>query len=204
MDAPERPTDDRLTADLARDLDGSFDALVLAHQDRLYTIALRVLGDPHDAEEAAQDALVRAYRALAEYEPARIRDLRLRGWLATIVLNLCRSRLSRRTARGAAPLTLDKPDGASVAPAMPAAHGPSAVVERRAERDRWAARLAALPLPYRSAVVLRHVDGLSYAEAAAALGRPEGTVKAQVHRGIAMLRTMLEAEARAEPQEMTA
>lgn len=204
MDAADRPTDDRLTADLARDLDGAFEELVLAHQDRLYTIALRVLGDPSDAEEAAQDALVRAYRALAEYEPARIRELRLRGWLATIVLNLCRSRVSRRTARGVAPRTLDGPGGGSVAPPIPAAHGPSAVVERRDERDRWAIRLANLPLPYRSAVVLRHVDGLTYPEAAAALGRPEGTVKAQVHRGIAMLRTMLEAEARTDPQEMTA
>ena len=52
--------------------------------------------------------------------------------------------------------------------------------------------------------VLRHVDGLSYPEAAEALSRPEGTVKAQVHRGIALLRTMLEAEDRREPQEMTA
>lgn len=204
MDAADRPTDERLTADLARDLEGAFDALVLAHQDRLYTIALRVLGDPGDAEEVAQDALVRAYRALATYEPERIRELRLRGWLATIVLNLCRSRLARRTARGAAPLTLDAAEGSISTPPAPATHGPSAVVERRAERDRWAIRLAALPLPYRSAVVLRHVDGLSYPEAAAALGRPEGTVKAQVHRGIAMLRTMLEAEARTEPQEMTA
>ena len=63
-------TDDRLAADLARDLDRSFDALVVAHQDRLYTIALRMLGDPRDAEEAAQDALVRAYRALATYDAA--------------------------------------------------------------------------------------------------------------------------------------
>lgn len=206
MDATARPTDERLTADLARDLDRAFDALVIAHQDRLYTIALRVLGDPGDAEEAAQDALVRAYRALASYEPQRIRELRLRGWLATIVLNLCRSRVARRAARGAAPLTLDAEDGAPLAPPAPATHGPAAVVERRAERDDWAVRLAALPLPYRSAVVLRHVDGLSYPEAAAALGRPEGTVKAQVHRGIAMLRTMLETEAEAarEPQEMTA
>lgn len=204
MDAADRPTDDRLTADLARDLDGSFEALVLAHQDRLYTIALRVLGDPRDAEEAAQDALVRAYRALAEYGPERIRELRLRGWLATIVLNLCRSRVARRAARGAAPLNLDGEKGSLSAPPAPALHGPAAVVERRDARDRWAVRLAALPLPYRSAVVLRHVDGLTYPEAAAALGRPEGTVKAQVHRGIAMLRTLLEAEARSEPQEMTA
>jgi RNA polymerase sigma-70 factor (ECF subfamily) len=59
-------------------------------------------------------------------------------------------------------------------------------------------------MAYRTAIVLRHVDGLSYPEAAEALGRPEGTVKAQVHRGIALLRTMLEAESRHEPEEMTA
>ena len=61
-------TDSRLIAELARDLDGAFEALVLTHQDRCYSIALRMLGDPGAAEEAAQDALVRAYRALAGYD----------------------------------------------------------------------------------------------------------------------------------------
>src|SRR5687768_13605389 len=96
-------TDDRLAADLARDLDGSFDSLVLTHQDRLYSIALRMLGDPRDAEEAAQDALVRAYRALGTYDAGRIRELRVRGWLTTIVLNLCRTRGQRRAGRGVTP-----------------------------------------------------------------------------------------------------
>ena len=77
--------------------------LVLAHQDRCYSIALRMLGDPGAAEEAAQDALVRAYRALAGYDATRILELRLRPWLATIVLNLCRTRLARRASRGRAP-----------------------------------------------------------------------------------------------------
>src|SRR6185436_20520906 len=94
---------------LAGDLDGSFEALVLAHQDRIYSIALRLLGDPRDAEEAAQDAFVRAYRALSGYDPARIRELRLRPWLATIVLNLCRSRLTRRPAAVRRQLSLDSP-----------------------------------------------------------------------------------------------
>ena len=197
--------DDRLAADLARDLDATFEHLVIAHQDRLYTIALRMLGDPRDAEEAAQDALVRAYRALAGYEAGRIRDLRLRGWLATIVLNLCRSRIGRRAARGQAPLSLDAtgPTGDHMDVATPAS-GPVAVAERHAERDRWALRLATLPPAQRAAVVLRHVDGLSYPEMAAALGRPEGTVKAQVHRGLATLRATLVTEAHREPEEMTA
>ena len=99
--------DDPHAADLARDLDGTFDALVVAHQDRLYTIALRMLGDSRDAEEAAQDALVRAYRALATYDAPRIREMRVRGWLTTIVLNLCRTRALRRAVRGTPPSSLD-------------------------------------------------------------------------------------------------
>ncbi len=197
--------DDRLTADLADDLDGAFERLVLAHQDRLYTIALRMLGDAGDAEEAAQDALVRAYRALASYDRARISELRVRPWLTTIVLNRCRSVGARRATRGPKPISIDGDPNRPIAePEAPDGATPSAVAERHAERERWAVRLAALPLAYRTAIVLRHVDGLSYPEAAEALGRPEGTVKAQVHRGIALLRTMLEAEGRREPEEMTA
>jgi RNA polymerase sigma-70 factor (ECF subfamily) len=197
--------DDRLVTALADDLDATFDALVLAHQDRLYTIALRMLGDARDAEEAAQDALVRAYRALASYDPARIRELRLRGWLTTIVLNRCRSVGARRAARGPRPVSIEgDPARPAAEVEAPPSAAPSEVAERRAERDRWAARLTALPAPYRAAIVLRHVDGMSYPEVAATLSRPEGTVKAQVHRGIAQLRTMLEAEARREPEEMTA
>jgi RNA polymerase sigma-70 factor (ECF subfamily) len=197
--------DDRLALALAEDLDRAFEALVVAHQDRLFTIALRMLGDRGDAEEAAQDAFVRAYRALAGYDPERIRELRLRGWLTTIVLNRCRTVAGRRAARGPRPMSIDAEGARPIAePEAPAGVVPSAVAERHAERDRWAARLVELPLAYRTALILRHVDGLSYPEVARTLGRPEGTVKAQVHRGIAMLRAMLEAEHRRELQEMTA
>jgi len=89
--------DTELAHRLARDLDGSFETLVRTHVDRCHSIALRVTGNPHDAEEVTQDAFVRAYRALATYEPDRIRELRIRGWLATIVLNLCRNRARTRT-----------------------------------------------------------------------------------------------------------
>ncbi len=196
--------DARLVAALARDLDGTFPELVTEHQDRLYSIALRMLGDPHDAEEAAQDAMVKAYRALAGYDATRIAELRLRGWLATIVLNGCRTRLGRRAGRGLPPASLDDAVPGRMEPRSPDGGSPEAVVQRRDEREAWGARLLQLPPAYRAAVVLRHVDGLSYPETAAALGRPEGTVKAQVHRGIALLRTMLEAERRSERQEMTA
>ena len=197
-------TDTDLIEAVATNLDGAFEALVLAHQDRLYSIALRMLGDARDAEEAAQDALVRAYRALATYSEERIRELRLRPWLATIVLNLCRSRIARRADVGRAPLSLDAAEPGTMDVPTDERTGPADTLVRRDARRRWAGLLLTLPPTYRSAVVLRHVDGLSYPEVATALDRPEGTVKAQVHRGLAMLRTAFEAEEQREREEMTA
>src|SRR3954471_14225838 len=89
----ERSADDAALAErLAAALDDHFESLVLAHQDRLFTIALRTSGNRHDAEELVQDAFVRAYRALAAWPADRIRALRVRGWLTTILLNAGRNR----------------------------------------------------------------------------------------------------------------
>ena len=203
LPAQRTATDRELIAALVRDVDAAFPTLVKAHQDRLYTIALRMLGDRQEAEETTQDALIRAYRALAGYERQRIADLRLGGWLATIVLNLCRTRLARRTSRGGPGVSLDATSIGGELRA-PESQSPASTVQRRDERSAWAARLLRLPPAYRSAVILRHVDGLSYPEAAAALGRSEGTVKSQVHRGIGLLRTMLETETHHAPEEMSA
>jgi RNA polymerase sigma factor (sigma-70 family) len=190
--------DTELAEHLARDLDGSFETLVRSHVDRCHAIALRVLGNPHDAEEVTQDALVRAYRALAGYEPARTRELRLRPWLATIVVNLCRNRLRRRAPSST---TLAALVEAGAEPAADDSTDPAAIAGRAADRERLGALLASLPERYRVPVVLRHVHDLSYAELAEVLGRPEGTLKAQVHRGLALLRT---AAAGTELQELTA
>jgi RNA polymerase sigma-70 factor, ECF subfamily len=197
-------SDSRLVRALADDLDGSFEALVLAHQDRLYSIALRMLEDRGAAEEATQDALVRAYRALAGYDAERILAIRLHPWLATIILNLCRTRLARGSRRGRAPLSLDVPLPAGLEPRMDEARGPLEVVSAQDAARRWATLLLTLPPSLRSAVVLRHVDGLSYPDLAAALDRPEGTVKAQVHRGLTRLRKAYEAAQENQREEMTA
>ncbi len=77
---------------LAADLDVGFPDVVRAHQDAVYSIALRLTGAPADAEDVAQDAFVRAYRALQGYDPRRRAELALRPWLARITLNLCRNR----------------------------------------------------------------------------------------------------------------
>ena len=192
MEDNARPTEADLIGRLADNLDAAFPTLVDDHQDRLFTIAVRVLGNRNDAEEAAQDALVRAYRALAGYPPERIRDLRLRAWLATIVLNVCRN---RTRVRRVATTEL------AFEPAAEPATDPFATSHAR---DVWAALLASLPPAQRVAIVLRHVDGMSYAEMADTLGRPEGTLKAQVHRGLAALRTAFIAAERREREEMTA
>jgi RNA polymerase sigma factor (sigma-70 family) len=183
--------DAALTGRLAADLDGAFEGLVRGHVDRLFTIALRILNDRGDAEEAAQDALVRAYRALGGYEADRIRELRLRPWLTTIVVNVCRNQTRVRRV---------KTTQLGFEPGAEPAVDP---VARRDVRDAWSGLLSTLPPSQRIAVVLRHVDGLSYAEMAEALGRPEGTLKAQVHRGLAALRDAL-ADERQDRREMTA
>lgn len=183
--------DTTLAARLAADLDAAFEALVRAHVDRLFSIALRILGDRSDAEEAAQDALVRAYRALEGYEAGRIRELRLRAWLTTIVVNVCRNRTRVKRVR-----TTELGFEPGAEPAVDP-------VARRDAREAWAALLLTLPASQRVAIVLRHVDGLSYQEMSAALGKPEGTLKAQVHRGLATLREALAHESH-HHREMTA
>ena len=193
----ERVMDDTtLLEALADDLDSAFEALVRARQDRLYSIALRILGDPTEAEDAAQDALIRAYRALADWEATRIRELRLDAWLATIVANVARTRIRRRAAaRSRESLTfIDELDH----PVAVAGETPHDRVAESETRRVWAARLIGLPERYRAPVVLRHVDGLGYDDIAIALDRPAGTVKAQVHRGLAMLRAMIDGERRTE------
>jgi len=192
MEDLSRPADAALIRRLAADLDAAFPTLVEDQQDRIFTIAVRVLGDRSDAEEAAQDAFVRAYRALAGYPAERIRELRLRPWLTTIVLNVCRN---RTRVRRVATTEL------AFEPAAEPATDPFA---SRHARDSWAGLLSSLPAAQRTAIVLRHVDGLSYAEMAEALGRPEGTLKAQVHRGLASLQTAFLAAQRREREEMTA
>src|SRR5262245_21888208 len=87
------PTEAELAAALAIDLDGAFAQLVLSYQRRLFGFALRLCGSPQDAEEVAQDAFVRAYRALAAYPEDRVRTLRLGAWLTQIALNVVRNRV---------------------------------------------------------------------------------------------------------------
>ncbi len=184
----DRPAEDALCARLADDLDGGFAELMAAHQDLVFGVALRVVGDHARAQDVFQDAFVRAYRALRRYPPERVRALRPRPWLARIALNAARNSL--RTVRQTSDITQL---GDSIAATD---DGPSRVAERGEERQMWSRLLAGLPERYRLAVALRHIDGLSYAELAETLHRPLGSVKSDVHRGTQLLRAAYDAEQR--------
>jgi len=184
-------TDIALANRLARDVDAAFPALVAEHSDRLYTIALRLLGDRRDAEEVAQDALVRAFRAMHGYPRERIAELKLRPWLASIAVNLARNRRRRMDDRQP-PTSLEPMLDAGYDPPSNLDAAPAVAADRRETQRELAALLLRLTPAVRSAIVLRHVDGLSLAETAEALGRPEGTIKAQVFRGLRELRVLLE------------
>lgn len=174
-----------LAGRLAEDVDSSFERLVLTYQDRLYRFALRLSGSPQDAEEIAQDSFVRAYHALARYGPDRIRTMTLRPWLYQICLNVFRNRIRRRTLEV---VTLDGggPEGGQERPEQMA---------EAAERARELSDLlGTLPERYRTTVILRHIEGLSIAEIAAIVGQPEGTVKSNIHRGLASLREVARME----------
>src|SRR5216683_400523 len=84
-----------LASRLATDLDGHFEQLVRTYHDRLFGFALRLTRSREEAEECAQDAFVRAYRALERYPEERRRALRLRPWLYQITLNVVRNRVRR-------------------------------------------------------------------------------------------------------------
>lgn len=155
-----------------------FERLVLDHQDRIYALSLALTGNRHDAEEVAQDTFLRAYRALVTYTPDRVRALKQKAWLHRIAVNVVRNRV-----RGTRPRLVELNGSEPSAGA-----GPEEDVMRKAEIDELAARLSCLPPRYREAVVLRHVQEMTYAEVAEALGQPVGTVKANVHRGLKLLR----------------
>ena len=169
---------EQLCERLARDLDGSFDDLVSALGEDVYSGLRRMHGD--EAADLTQETFIRAYRALGTYDEDRIRNLRLRGWIWTIALNLGRNHVRDRSRR---PQPVELHDTHPIADPEPV------------DVALWQARLDSLPNAQRRAVVLRHVVGLSYAELSAALDRPEGTVKTDVSRGLARLKTLIEEEA---------
>ncbi len=178
-----------LAVALARDLDRSFEHLVIAYRARIVTFVARMLHDDARAEDVAQDVFVRAYRALQTYPPERRASLRLRSWLYAIAHNL-----TRNAFRDAPPPSdsLEYDDGTPRAGLVDAGPGPEHVVLQAEAWDSVGAAIARLSQALRPAFVMRYVDDLSYEEIAESLDQPVGTVKASAHRGLLAVRAHLE------------
>jgi RNA polymerase sigma-70 factor (ECF subfamily) len=150
---------------------GAFGELVARHRDRLWAVALRTLGNPEDAADALQDALLSAYRGAAGFRG----NSAVTTWLHRIVVNACLDLVRRRSTRP----TQSLPDE----PAAPAAD----VIGDRETALAVTAALRTLPIEQSAAVVLVDIEGFSVDEASQILGVPTGTVKSRCARARARL-----------------
>ena len=155
----------------------AFEVLVRRYRDRVYRVAVRLVGDRYTAEDIAQDALVAAWRALPEFR----RDAAFTTWLHSIVLNRARNQLTRTRPTG--PLPAELP--------TPSTQQPADVVQS-SFRDR-ALRVAIRDLPFdlRAPLVLRQFEGCSYEQAAEILGVSVSTVRGRIARARRALLTSM-------------
>ncbi|HEY3240125.1 MAG TPA: sigma-70 family RNA polymerase sigma factor [Acidimicrobiia bacterium] len=144
----------------------------------LYNVAYRLAGNDDDANDLAQEALLRVRKGLESYQPGS-----MEAWLSRIVTNVFLDEVRRRKRRPVEALP-DDPDRL-----LP----PSAAADAATDKlsDEVQAALRTLPEDFRAAVVLCDVVGLSYEEIGEALDVPVGTVRSRIHRGRRQLRTAL-------------
>lgn len=147
---------------------------LVPHLDAAYNLARWLTGSNQEAEDAVQEACV---RALAFFDGFRGEDGR--AWLLAIVRNTCYDRLRKHHP---AVELLDPPDGAP---------DPEAQQLRAADREMVRTALERLPLEYREVLVLREIEGMSYRQISQVAGVPIGTVMSRLSRGRAALKRLL-------------
>ena len=194
-DSGEHPLADRSDADLlAAHVQGhptAFGILVARHQDRLWAVALRTLGNPDDAADALQDACIAAFRRASSFRG----EAKVTTWLHRIVVNACLDRLRHEKSRAVHPLPVAvdlRPDAEYVQGA--ATHGTESsddLLEAKERRLTVLEALAQLNADQRAALVLVDMEGYSVDEAAALLGCAPGTIKSRCARGRAKLLPLL-------------
>lgn len=184
--------DDRalLDAHVGGDRD-AFTVLFRRHRDRLWAVAVRTTGNPEDAADALQEAMISAYRRAPSFRG----EAAVTTWLHRIVVNACLDRLRRAKVRRTEPLPDDLDEAA--------AHGTLTIAPERSDTDPEAAAigaerrrlvmaaLAQIQPEQRSALVLVDMEGYPVAEAAEILQCPPGTVKSRCSRGRARLAELL-------------
>lgn len=165
-----------------RDDAAAWEALVRQHQEPVFRLAYLILGDADDAQDVAQEAFVRAYLSLDQFDIARP----LRPWLLSIGANLARN---RRRSLGRYWAALERAFRANPEPFHPPPERTAAADARRLREAVTRLRPLAQDVVY-----LRYFLELSEAETAEALGVPPGTVKSRLHRALAQLRQVIEAD----------
>jgi RNA polymerase sigma-70 factor (ECF subfamily) len=185
--------------------EAAYAELVRSHRPRLYVLAYRLTGDRETAEDVVQETFLAAFRSIEKVDPRPS----LSPWLNTIVLRTAGRAASRARSRASTSLDqatwgewssgLESSLGDSYSERDPKAD-PHAAAEAAELRRLVAAAMVELPFKYRAAVVLRHVMGLDYAEAADQLGLPLNTFKSHLLRGTRLLRDTLADRLEPEPE----
>jgi RNA polymerase sigma-70 factor (ECF subfamily) len=184
-------TDDALVARLQRGDGSAFEAIVRAHGGRLLSVARRFLGNNEDAQDAVQDAFIRAYKAIHTFE-ARAQ---LHTWLHRILVNTALMKLRERRRRPTASIENLLPTySADGHQAVPSRDWSDAVLERKETAAIVREAIERLPDLYREVLVLRDIEEKDTAEAAQLLGTTANVVKVRLHRARQALRTLLDRE----------
>ena len=166
----------------------TWDEIVDQHTARVYRLAYRLTGNPHDAEDLTQEVFVRVFRSLDTYTPGTFE-----GWLHRVTTNLFLDG-ARRKQR----IRFDALSDERAARLRSSSPSPDMAYADMHFEDDVERALATLPPDFRAAVVLCDVEGLTYEEIAEILDAKLGTVRSRIHRGRAQLRSALAHRAPAE------
>ena len=160
----------------------SWEEVAHTHGRFIYSLAYRLTGNHHDAQDLVQEVLLRVRRGLATYQPGN-----LEGWLSRITTNAFLDRVRKQKRRPTSPLP-DDPDRV-----LEGSAGIHAELAQHDLPDDLQQLLADLPVDFRVPVVLKDVLGYSYEDIASHLDVPIGTIRSRIHRGRGRLRTALTA-----------
>ena len=193
MNAPKPPTRaelrarraDALVAAAKRGDKGAFERLIVAYRPRIYAMALHLTGQHSDAEDVTQDAFMRAYTKIAQFEGRSA----FFTWLYRIAMN---GALNRKRNSGRRPVVSLHDPRLHAALSVDGGDDPSRRVELRQQYQRLLAAFDTLSDTLRTTLVLTTLQGLSYKEAAVVLGTTEGTVAWRVHEARRKLRICLD------------
>ena len=181
---PNRDDHALIDACLAGQTD-AFGLLVERYQDRLLHTLVCILGSREDAKDVAQDAFVQAFRKLETFR----REASFYSWLFRIAINAAVT-FQRRSRRSRVALSTDREHGVEPCDEHPEAR-PSHGIESAERQAQVRAALNQLTPEYRTALVLKEIEGLKYEEIAEQVGCPLGTVRSRIHRARAELREKL-------------